>query len=134
MKSVNPKRKNPEYKLKLALIVSFAMFVLCLIFCLETLNFRAFVETQRIHPTPTPELYKNFLDVIHYACFVVMPAMGVLYLVIANCIWQYRREVKKPSNATSLLPNTAPEPTAGGAGCSAARSAPEVGGGSASGR
>jgi hypothetical protein len=95
MESSNLNKKNLDINLKVALVVSFGMFVVCLTYCLASLQFRGAVEAQRIHPTPTPELYKNALDMVHFSYWVAMPALGFCYLVIAGWIWKYRRERKK---------------------------------------
>jgi hypothetical protein len=82
MKSSNPKNKNPDIYLKIALVGSFGMFVLCLTYCLASFQFRGAVESQRMHPTLTPELYKNALDMVHFSYFIALPAMGFCNLVI----------------------------------------------------
>ena len=95
MKSSNPKNKKPDIYLKIALAGSFGMFVLCLTFCLASFQFRGTVESQRMHPTLTPELYKNALDMMHFSYFIALPAMGFCNLVIGSWIWKYCCERKR---------------------------------------
>jgi hypothetical protein len=95
MKSSNPKKRNPDNNLKAALIGSFGLFVVCLTYCLASFQFRGTVEAQRSHPTLTPQLYKDALDMVHFSYFVAMPALGFCNLAIAGWVWKYRQERKK---------------------------------------
>lgn len=102
MDPFKPKQKNADGILLLAAILSCLVALACLAFSLKA-YLQGAIEAQRNYPTPTPALYHNFVDLAYRLCFRTVPELGVGYLLIAVCIWRYRRVRKKNAQSSRYV-------------------------------
>ena len=91
----SPQKKKLVRHLSIAFYASFTGVVLCIAGLVVFGEHYGWVELQRVHPTPNPVFYAGALELVHYACFLIIPVLGVLFLLTTIFIWLLWRDSKR---------------------------------------
>ena len=91
MNSSKPTRRNPDKILLAIVIMSSALGLVCLAVSLQA-YLQGVIQAQRNHPTVTPLLYGDLVELAYAFNFYVMPAIGLFLLIIGVSILKYRHD------------------------------------------
>jgi RsiW-degrading membrane proteinase PrsW (M82 family) len=91
----SPQKKKLVRHLSLALYASYSGIVLCIAGLAAFGDDYRWVESQRVHPTLNPVFYAGAVESLHSAYFLIIPLLGVLFLLTTIFIWLVWRDSKK---------------------------------------
>ena len=88
----SPLKTKSVSSLAVAFVVSCLGFLACVAFVVLLWQHHGWIETERAHPTANPVFYAAALEMVHYACFLMLPFLGFVFIVTCLLMWKHHRD------------------------------------------